>query len=97
MYIDFHQAKWAKWALLLVDSWSHAPDQIQLYPDQNKKIVQLQIAQLWPERQTQQQVIIAWLTKNWHDLPHMLTSAWLTGADLHCQFSAMIDNGTQKE
>ena len=32
IYLDFHPAKPALW---LVDSWSCAPDQIQMYPDQD--------------------------------------------------------------
>ena len=39
--LDFHPAKWALW---LVDSWSRAPDQIQMYPDRDT------IAQLLPTR-----------------------------------------------
>ena len=29
IYRDFHSTKWALW---LVDSWSHTPNQIQMYP-----------------------------------------------------------------
>ena len=32
IYLDFHSAKRALW---LVDSWSRAPDQIQMYPDRD--------------------------------------------------------------
>ena len=32
VYLDFHSTKQA---LLLVDSWSRAPDQIQMYPDRD--------------------------------------------------------------
>ena len=32
IYVDFHSAKRASW---LVDSWSRAPDQIQMYPDRD--------------------------------------------------------------
>ena len=31
IYLDFHSAKRALW---LVDSWSRAPDQTQMYPDE---------------------------------------------------------------
>ena len=41
VYLDFHPTKLA---LSLVDSWSHAPDQIQIYPDWDT------IAQLLPAR-----------------------------------------------
>ena len=32
IYLDFHSTKRALW---LVDSWSRAPDQIQMYPDRD--------------------------------------------------------------
>ena len=54
IYPDFHSTKRALW---LVDSWSHAPDQIQMYPDQDT------IAQLLPVRRIQQHVFAIWLFK----------------------------------
>ena len=30
IYLDFHSTKQALW---LVDSWSHTPDQIKMYPN----------------------------------------------------------------
>ena len=53
IYQDFH---WTKRALWFVDSWSRAPDQIQMYPDRDT------IAQLLPARRIQRHVISAWLT-----------------------------------
>ena len=50
IYLDFHSAKRA---LGLVDSWSHAPDQLQMYPDLDT------IAQLLPACRIQQHVISA--------------------------------------
>ena len=38
IYLDFHSTKWALW---LVDSCSHAPDKIQMYPDRDTIIAQL--------------------------------------------------------
>ena len=54
IYPDFHSTKRALW---LVDSWLHAPDQIQMYPDQDT------IAQLLPVRRIQQHVFAIWLFK----------------------------------
>ena len=45
IYLDFHSTKRA---LCLVDSWSRASDQIQMYPDRDT------IAQLLPVRRMQQ-------------------------------------------
>ena len=52
IYLDFHSAKRALW---LVDSWSRAPDQIQMYPDQN------------PDRDTIEQLLSARRTWSVHD------------------------------
>ena len=52
IYLDFHSTKRALW---LVDSWSRAPDQNQMYPDQNT------IAQLLPAHRMQQHVFAMWL------------------------------------
>ena len=68
IYLDFHSTKRALW---LIDSWSRAPDQIQMYPDRDT------IEQLLPARRIQQYVIIAWLNEKWRDLQYVLTSAWL--------------------
>ena len=46
-----------KRALWLVDSWSRAPDQIQMYPNRDT------IAQLLPARRMQQLVFAIWLFK----------------------------------
>ena len=48
-YLDFHSTKRALW---LVDSWSRAPDQIQIYYDRDA------IAQLLPARRLQQHMIV---------------------------------------
>ena len=50
--LDFHSTKWALW---LVDSWSRAPDQIQMYPDRDT------IAQLLPARHLCLFVFALWL------------------------------------
>ena len=50
--VDFHSTKRALW---LVDSWSRAADQIQMYPDRDT------IAQLLPARRIQQHAIGTWL------------------------------------
>ena len=47
IYIDFHSTKRALW---FVDSWSRAPDHIQMYPDRDT------IAQLLPAHGKQQHV-----------------------------------------
>ena len=36
MYLAFHSSKRALW---LVGSWSRAPDQIQIYPDQQRRLL----------------------------------------------------------
>ena len=48
IYLDFHSTKQVLW---LVDSWSCAPDQIEMYYDQDT------IAQSLPTRQIQQHII----------------------------------------
>ena len=52
--IYFHSTKRVLW---LVDSWSRAPDQIQIYPERDT------IAQLLPARRIQQHVFAIWLFK----------------------------------
>lgn len=47
IYLDLHSTKRA---LRLVDSWSRAPDQIQMYPDRDT------VAQLLPARRIEQLV-----------------------------------------
>ena len=47
MYLHFHSTKRALW---LVDSWSRAPDQIQIHPDRDT------IPQLLPARRILQNV-----------------------------------------
>ena len=48
IYQNFHSTNWALW---LVDSWSCASDQMQMYPYRDT------IAQLLPARQVQQHMI----------------------------------------
>ena len=52
--LDFHSTKRALW---LVDSWSHTPDQIQMYRDRDT------IVQLLPARRIQQHIFATWLLK----------------------------------
>ena len=54
IYLDFPLTKRAMW---LVDSWSRAPDQIQMYPDRDT------ILQLLPARRIQQHDFAKWLLK----------------------------------
>ena len=54
IYVDFHSTKWAPW---LVDSWSRATNQIQMYPDQDT------IAQLLPARRLCLFAFAVWLFK----------------------------------
>ena len=54
IYLDFHTTKRALW---FVDSYPCAPDQIQMYPDQDT------IAQLLPMHRIQQHVFAMWLFK----------------------------------
>ena len=63
--LDFH---WTKSALWLVDSWSCAPDQIQMYPDNTTSInwsgiERDTIAQLFPARRLCLFVFAIWLFK----------------------------------
>ena len=52
--LDFHSRKWALW---LVDSWSCAPDQIQMYPARET------IAQLLHARRLSLLVFAVWLSE----------------------------------
>ena len=54
LYLDFPFKKRALW---LVDSWSRALDQIQMYPDRDT------ILQLLPARRIQQHDFAKWLLK----------------------------------
>ena len=54
----------------LVDSWSHAPDQIQMYPDRDT------IAQLLPMRRIQQHVFAIWSFRESLNIYNKALNVW---------------------
>ena len=68
IYLDFQSTKQALW---LVDSWSHAPDPIQMYGKKN--------VQLLPVCLVQQHVFAIWLFKRKYKIYNKALNIWSLG------------------